>query len=222
MKRIIALFAFAAVTVLAQPSSPSFTTSQGTAAVTTKPCTSSQNVGSIYTRIANPSVTYVCSQIGASSLGSGAFGWVSVPKSGSGTGSVNVAAGKTLTVSNSLTLAGTDATTATFPATSITVSGATAQACGTTSTCAATNVGATVKIVTGSAPLVSGTPSTVAITGISPAFTSAATYSCTVTNATTAANVLSVLTAGYVSGSAFTITGPNTLTDVARYVCVGY
>ena len=111
---------------------------------------------------------------------------------------------------------------ATFPAASITVSGAVGQFCGTTTTCAATDISTTLKVVVGNVALVSASPSTAAITGISPAFTGAGTYSCALSNATTVANTASVLTAGYVSGSAFTITGPNTVTDVIRYVCVGY
>lgn len=95
-----------------------------------------------------------------------------------------------------------------------------AQFCGTTTTCSATAITGA-QIVYGSAALVSGTPSTAAVTGISPAFTSASSYSCTLNNKTTRANDVSVLVAGYVSGSAFTITGPDTVTDVVNYVCVG-
>jgi hypothetical protein len=40
-----------------------------------------------------------------------------------GTGTLTIAAGKTLTANNSITLAGTDATTMTFPSTSTTVAG---------------------------------------------------------------------------------------------------
>lgn len=92
------------------------------------------------------------------------------------------------------------------------------QACGTTSTCAAT-VQTTSQIVQGSAALVSGTPSTVTITGISPAFTSTATYNCTATEVTNPVNNL--LSVTKVSGSSITITGPNTLTDVVSYLCAG-
>lgn len=88
--------------------------------------------------------------------------------------------------------------------------------CGTTSTCAGTrNKG---HIVTGSAPLVSGTPSTVTITGLTPAFTSSSTFVCTVTNATTQANPLKVVNA---SGSSIIITGPNSVTDTANFICGG-
>lgn len=92
------------------------------------------------------------------------------------------------------------------------------QDCGATSTCSHTNL-LKPQIVKGSAPLVSGTPSTVTITGISPAFTSSTSYVCTVSEATTATNNLLKVT--NVSGSSFTVTGPNTLTDTINYICVG-
>lgn len=92
------------------------------------------------------------------------------------------------------------------------------QACGTTSTCSATAM-TSGQIVQGSAALVSGTPSAVTITAISPAFTSTATYNCTATEITNPANNL--LSVTKVSGSSITITGPNTLTDVVGFICVG-
>jgi len=96
----------------------------------------------------------------------------------------------------------------------------TVQSCGTTIACSHTILSVP-QIVTGSVALSSGTPSTAAITGLSPGFTSASTYHCTVSDATTAANEVTVLAAGYVSGTAFTITGPSTVTDVVHYICVG-
>lgn len=94
-----------------------------------------------------------------------------------------------------------------------------ASFCGTTSTCAATAITSTLNIVAGAAPLVSGTPSTVTVSGFSPAFTSTTSYACTVTNQTTATN--SALKVVNASASSITITGPNTLTDVIGFVCVG-
>jgi len=66
---------------------------------------------------------YVCQQIGATSLGAGAYGWVALANQGStpGSGTVTVATGKTAAISNSLTFAGTDGTTLTFPTTSATI-----------------------------------------------------------------------------------------------------
>ena len=112
-----------AVTAFAQgPAGPNLTVKNGTAAVSTLPCNDSVLVGSVYTQITNPSVTLLCSQTGASTLGQGAFGWLPIQTSASGGGgSVVIAAGKTFTVNNSLTLAGTDGTTMTFPGTSDTV-----------------------------------------------------------------------------------------------------
>lgn len=74
----------------------------------------------------------------------------------------------------------------------------------------------------GRGTLSSGTPSTYAVTTMSPAFTSASTYVCMAQDATTIANNIGVLTAGYVSGSAVTFTGPNTNTDTFRFWCRGY
>ena len=103
-----------------------------------------------------------------------------------------------------------------------TFSGVTAQDCGSTTTCAATNTSSSYKVVRGTAALSTGSPSTAAVTGISPAFTSATSYTCVAQDATTIANNIGVLTAGYVSGSAVTFTGPNTVTDAFRYVCTGF
>jgi hypothetical protein len=117
---------------------------------------------------------------------------------------------------------GTAGRTAAFPDANITVSGATATDCGTSAgACAGTSTSATVKIVTGTATASSGSPSTVAITGM-PAFTSSATYKCFAEDATTVANNFAVLTAGYSSATAVTFTGPNTVTDVIRWACIGY
>jgi hypothetical protein len=92
------------------------------------------------------------------------------------------------------------------------------QSCGTTSTCSHTAL-TTAQIIVGSAPLVSGTPSTVTITGFSPAFTSTTSYDCNVTDETNAANNL--LKVVNTSASSITITGPATNTDTISYVCIG-
>jgi hypothetical protein len=93
------------------------------------------------------------------------------------------------------------------------------QSCGTTSSCSATPITSSPKMVFGSVALVSGTPSTATITGISPAFTSSTTYVCTATEVTNALNNL--LSVANVSGSSFTITGPATVSDTVNYTCVG-
>ncbi len=94
-----------------------------------------------------------------------------------------------------------------------------AQDCATTSSCSHTDISTSLKIVQGSVPLVTGTPSAATITGISPAFTSTATYNCTATEITDATKNLLKITK--VSGSSFTITGPDSITDTVGYVCVG-
>jgi hypothetical protein len=90
------------------------------------------------------------------------------------------------------------------------------QNCGTLAACGHTALTGA-QIVIGSAALVSASPSTVTITGISPAFTSATSYVCTATDRTSA----SALKVVNVSGSSFTITGPNTVSDVVNFNCSG-
>jgi len=96
------------------------------------------------------------------------------------------------------------------------------QSCGTTATCAHTAPTAPLKFVQGTGTLVTGSPSTFALTGMSPAFTSATSYYCNANDVTAIVNNIGVLTAGYISGSAVTFTGPNANTDVFRYTCVGF
>lgn len=93
--------------------------------------------------------------------------------------------------------------------------------CATTAACPSTAATA-LHVVIGRGTLATGSPSTDAITTISPAFTSATTYSCVAQDSTTIANNIGVLSAGYVSGSAVTFTGPNTNTDGFRFTCIGY
>lgn len=89
--------------------------------------------------------------------------------------------------------------------------------CGVAAACANTALPNSM-VVIGTVALISAAPSAVTVTGISPAFTAGATYVCTATNNTTAANPVKVTN---VSGSSFTITGPNTVTDSVTYICVG-
>ena len=92
--------------------------------------------------------------------------------------------------------------------------------CATTAACPST--ARALHMVQGIGLLATGSPSTYAVTTISPAFTGTTTYSCIAQDVTTIANNVGVLTAGYVSGSAVTFTGPNTNTDTFRFSCVGY
>lgn len=92
--------------------------------------------------------------------------------------------------------------------------------CGVSAGACADTVLPTIRIVKGIAAATSASPSTVSITGM-PAFTSTTSYSCYAEDATTAANLFQVLTAGYVSTTAVTFTGPNTVTDTIRWHCIG-
>lgn len=143
---------------------------------------------------------------------------LTAPAAGS---TLTIADGKTLTSSNTITLAGTDGSTYTGPAASVSFIGGSIDDCATTAACPNT-LGTTMRTVIGRGTLVSASPSTYAVTAISPAFTSSTTYLCTAQDTTTIATNIGVLTAGYVSGSAVTFTGPNTNTDTFRFKCVGY
>lgn len=117
-----------------------------------------------------------------------------------------------------LTQANTANRTYAFPDAAITVSGLQGYSCGNTSTCTNTGIPAP-HVIWGQVALSSGTPSTVTVTGISPAFTSTTSYQCNVTDMTDATkNLLKVVNA---STSSFTITGPNTITDTISYICIG-
>jgi hypothetical protein len=105
-----------------------------------------------------------------------------------------------------------------LPASNGTLSPLGVQDCGTTSTCAATDISATAHIVKGSVALVSGTPSTATVTGFSPFFSSTSSFVCTASNATTQTNAIKVVNA---STSSITLTGPNTVTDTVNYSCIG-
>lgn len=72
------------------------------------------------------------------------------------------------------------------------------------------------KVVNGTSSLVSGTPSTATISSLP--FTAINSYSCVVTNSTTAADGLKV---GNVSASSIIVTGPNTVSDSFNFVCNG-
>lgn len=230
MKRIIAFVSLAAATIatvaLFGQSGPAFSVSGGTQPVTQKVCNDIANLGSIYTPAADPaggfSGTYVCQQIGSTSLRGGAWGWVPLQNAGStsASGKLIVATGKTATINNSITLAGTDSTTYTFPATAITVPGTVVTNCGTANACSATTVSATSKVVVGvTAALDGASPSVAAVTGM-PAFTSSSSYVCTANPIGSAASTV-VVAVNRVSATAVTFTGPNGATATLAYTCIG-
>ncbi len=178
---------------------------------------------------------------------------------GSAQAGVVVAAGKTLTASNTLTLAGTDGTTETFPSTSatiartdaantftgvqtlssapvlststltagsslitfpaatITVPGTVLTDCSSSASCASpTTRSSIMKVVTGTIAFSAAT--TASVTGISPTFTAATSYTCSVYNPSH--NYTWNFTTQTTSG--FTITAGTSNSDTWSYSCVGY
>lgn len=91
--------------------------------------------------------------------------------------------------------------------------------CGTLVACANTAV-PTAKIVYGTAALTSASPSTATLTGLP--FTSSSSYVCTASPVgATAAIAAAGAAFGNVSGASTVITGPNTVTTVIDYICIG-
>lgn len=113
--------------------------------------------------------------------------------------------------------------TATWPDASITVSGSTMYACGTANACSPTVKPSMIVHQGITAALDAASPSTAAVTGLSPAFTGATTYTCSGTiEGTTAASAAKGLAVTNVSGSAFTFYSANGATEKVHWVCVGY
>jgi hypothetical protein len=94
--------------------------------------------------------------------------------------------------------------------------------CGTGATCANTTNNSD-WIVRGTIALGSASPSASTVASISPAFTSTSTYTCTASpEGATAAIAAGGIAITKVSGSSITLTGPNTVTTVVDYVCIGH
>lgn len=109
--------------------------------------------------------------------------------------------------------------TITVPDASITLGSNVMYACGTTVTCAAT-VTPNIKIAYGSVALTSASPSTASLTALP--FTGTTTYTCSGSpQGATAAIAAAGVAFNNTSASATTITGPNTVTTVIAYVCIG-
>jgi hypothetical protein len=102
-----------------------------------------------------------------------------------------------------------------LPATGITFSGLSSFNCGTTTTCANTAASAP-HMIWGQCTASAAT--TCVVAGISPAYTGATTYSCNVTDMTTAAN--NALSVANTSTSSFTITSTSS-SDTFAYMCIG-
>jgi len=98
-------------------------------------------------------------------------------------------------------------------------SGALMEACGTTTTCGKTTQLNPI-VVSGTVPLSSGTPSTATLTALP--FTSNTSYVCTASpEGGTAAIAAGGVAITKSSGSQVVFTGPNTVTTVIDYICIG-
>ena len=218
MKKIIALAVFLACCASAQQIL-AVTQQQGGGTPPAGNCAYGPQVGNFWNQIGgSTNGAFVCEQTGNSTLPT--FAWVPIQlqPAGSGTtGTLAVANGKAAAISNSITLAGTDATTYTFPTTAITVSGAILTDCGSSASCATpTTRSATMKAVTGTIAFSAAT--TASVTGISPAFTSATSYTCSVYNGSH--NYTWNFTTQTTTG--FTLTAGTSNSDVWAYSCLGY
>lgn len=122
------------------------------------------------------------------------------------------------------TLAFSDASTSktsTFPNATGTVSLTATYACGTSATCSPTTTTGAWEFY-GSVALSSASPSLATVTALLPAYTSTATYFCTATPVgNTAAIAAGGIAVTLISGSSFSLTGPNTVTTVVDYHCIG-
>lgn len=95
-----------------------------------------------------------------------------------------------------------------------------ASPCGTTGTCTANAATSNVMVKYGSVALSSASPSVATVSGLP--FTSSASYFCTATpTGNTAAIAAGGVAITYVDGGSFTLTGPNTVTTVINFVCIG-
>lgn len=95
--------------------------------------------------------------------------------------------------------------------------------CGTSAACSPSLAATSDWSFSGSCALVSASPSTCSVSAMAPAFTSTSTYECTASpQGTTAAIAAAGATVNKTSGSAFTITGPNTVTTVVAWRCSGH
>jgi len=231
MKKLLTLFILGAAIAAAQ-SSPAFGVFQGLAAPTSRPCFDSANVGSIYTQIAPNGLTFACQQNGASSLGAGAFSWVPVAvQASTGTsGTITVAAGKAAAISNSLTFAGTDSTTMTFPTTSATIARTDAANTFTGTQTVGALVATTVNgntITTGTGTLTLGTGATATFPATSITVPGTIVNNCGTANAcsNTVISATSKIVVGVTavlngaSPAIATVTGMPAFTSASSYVC---
>ena len=94
------------------------------------------------------------------------------------------------------------------------------ESCGGSVACVPVFIGPGIMEAYGSAPLSSASPSIASITNLP--FTGATTYVCTASPVgTTAAIAAAGIAINQTSGAAMTLTGPNTVTTVINYHCIG-
>lgn len=124
--KLLALLFLITACCFAQPVPyPNFSSGSGTPNVGL--CNGPVNISNVYIQTQDPangfSGVYFCLQTGGATLGSGAYTWkaMATQPGTPTTGTVSVANGKAAVISNSLTFAGTDGTTLTFPTTSATI-----------------------------------------------------------------------------------------------------
>jgi hypothetical protein len=224
-KALLIVLTLAASAFAQGPAGPNVTLSSGTGAASSIVCNDA-SVGKIYTQSTAGGLTNVCQQTSA-----GVYGWVTAPAVSGGT--LVIATGKTATINNTLTFAGTDSTTMTFPSTSGTVVtlGATQTLTAKTLTAPViatiTNTGTeTLPSTTGGLPVViacgatSGTAAcanTATIT-LTPGYTSSATFQCLGQDQTTRANPVQVVPA---SATTFVVTNTTGASDAVAWICAG-
>lgn len=227
MKKCLALITLAVIFSLsaaAQPSNPAVSTQYGFDTPNPGGC-GSANVGSQFIRSGDRSGNYTgeyrCVQTGPQSLGAAAYEWLGVayapPGTTATTGTLQVANGKTAVISNSLRLRGADSTILDFPAVSSGIPGA--YFCGPTSgaaTCPNLWTSTTARVIGGLATLASNSA---VISGISPAFTSTTSFSCTSNDQTTVGNPTKVLNT---STSSITVSNTTGASDTVAWICIGY
>lgn len=97
--------------------------------------------------------------------------------------------------------------------------------CGTSASCTSPTMttGKTLRVVSGTTSLSSGTPSAVTISGMTPGYTSTSTYRCEASPVGgTSAIAAGGAAVNLVSGTSFTITGPDGVTTAIAWSCFGY
>lgn len=129
--------------------------------------------------------------------------------------------GNTTAVASTIAVSDTTAHTHTIPNATGTFSQSAIYTCGTSAACSPSLTTGQWEFW-GTVALSSASPSVAHVTALSPAYTSTTSYVCTATPVGTSATIAAAGVAfSAVSGSAFDVTGPNTVTTVINYHCIG-